>query len=355
MRVRAHSASLPPPNFEKPTDEGANNTYEVIVQASDTQATDTQTITVTVTNQQASITSDGGGETASVSMAENSTGVTTVRAAAGEPSSTLGYSLAGGIDASLFTINPTTGALTFITAPNFEAPTDANADNVYEVLVQVSDGLGGSDQQALSVTVSNGNDAPRGGVSINGTAAQGRTLTAGNDLTDADGPNPLVVSYQWRVGSTDIPGATGSSLVLDESHVGQTIACVASYTDALGNVTQIISSATAAVANVNDAPTGSVTLSGTPTVGQTLTASHDLSDADGPSPLLVSYQWQAGSVDIPGATGTTLQLTAAHMGQPVTCVVRYTDAFGRTEQVSSAATSAWWTTTTAHPTASSPT
>ena len=42
-----------------------------------------------------------------------------------------------------------TGVLTFNTAPDFETPTDANTDGVYEVTVQVDDGNGGLDTQAL--------------------------------------------------------------------------------------------------------------------------------------------------------------------------------------------------------------
>ena len=56
------------------------------------------------------------------------------------PPQTLTYSLGGGADAALFTIDGSTGVLAFTTSPDFEAPADANGDNVYEVIVQVSDG-----------------------------------------------------------------------------------------------------------------------------------------------------------------------------------------------------------------------
>ncbi len=41
------------------------------------------------------------------------------------PGATLTYSISGGADAARFTINPTTGVLTFVSAPDAEAPTDA--------------------------------------------------------------------------------------------------------------------------------------------------------------------------------------------------------------------------------------
>ncbi len=63
------------------------------------------------------------------------------------------FSISGGDDAALFAINATTGALSFLAAPDFEAPGDAGANNVYEVEVTASDGSGGSDAQLISVTV----------------------------------------------------------------------------------------------------------------------------------------------------------------------------------------------------------
>jgi hypothetical protein len=52
----------------------------------------------------------------------------------------------GGNDSARFTIHAGTGDLDFIAAPDFETPTDSNTDNVYEVVVQVDDGLGRADQ-----------------------------------------------------------------------------------------------------------------------------------------------------------------------------------------------------------------
>src|SRR6185295_17226223 len=143
------------PNFEAPADAGADNIYDVVVQVSDGSLIDTQAIAVTVTNVNEApvITSNGAGATAAISVTENSTTVTTVAAIDPDAGATLTFSLAGA-DASKFTINPTTGALSFLTAPDFEAPTDAGANNVYDVIVQASDGSL-IDTQAIAVTVTN--------------------------------------------------------------------------------------------------------------------------------------------------------------------------------------------------------
>src|SRR5439155_954985 len=147
---------------DKPTDASTNHAYALTVQISDgAGGTDTQAISVTVTdvNDNPVITSNGGGATANVSVAENTTAVTTVTATDADlPVQTLSYTISGGADAAKFTINATTGALSFVSAPDFENPTDAGTNNVYDLTVQVSDGVGGMDTQAMSVTVTAVND-----------------------------------------------------------------------------------------------------------------------------------------------------------------------------------------------------
>jgi Repeat of unknown function (DUF5648) len=106
------------------------------------------------------ITSNGGGAAAAVSIAENTTAVTTVTATETGVGQTLSYSIIGGADASKFAIGASTGALSFVTAPNFEAPTDTGGNNVYDVTVKASDGHGGIDTQAIAVTVTDVNEAP---------------------------------------------------------------------------------------------------------------------------------------------------------------------------------------------------
>jgi c-di-GMP-related signal transduction protein len=183
------------PNFEAPTDTGSNNVYEVIVQASDGSLTDTQAIAVTVTNanEAPTITSNGGGANAAVSSAENTKAVTTVVATDPDASTTLTYSISGGVDASKFSIDSVSGALSFVTAPNFEAPTDTGANNVYDVIVQASDGSL-TDTQTIAVTVTNANEAPTittaGAFSITENTKAVTTVVA----TDPDASTTLVYS-----------------------------------------------------------------------------------------------------------------------------------------------------------------
>ena len=97
------------------------------------------------------ITSDGGGATASLNVAENTTAVTTVSAIDPE-SDPITYSISGGTDSALFNIDANSGALSFIATPDYEVPGDVGANNVYEVEVTAADGNGGTDAQLISVT-----------------------------------------------------------------------------------------------------------------------------------------------------------------------------------------------------------
>ncbi|HEX8216588.1 MAG TPA: hypothetical protein VF577_03895 [Allosphingosinicella sp.] len=146
-------------NFEAPSDVGANNVYDVIVSVSDGfNPADTQAISVTVTNvnEAVTITSNGGGASAAVTLVEGGTAVASVSATDLDGTAPT-YSIAGGADAALFAIDAATGALRFLSAPDFEAPADAGANNVYNVVVTASDGSL-SDSQAIAVTVGNANE-----------------------------------------------------------------------------------------------------------------------------------------------------------------------------------------------------
>jgi hypothetical protein len=92
------------------------------------------------------------------SVPENSTVVTPVTATDAEGNA-LTYSISGGSDADKFWIDSGTGILTFVSAPNFESPIDVGADNVYNLTVQVADGVLAATKD-IAVTVTNVSDSP---------------------------------------------------------------------------------------------------------------------------------------------------------------------------------------------------
>ncbi|MCA3287398.1 MAG: VCBS repeat-containing protein [Roseomonas sp.] len=108
----------------------------------------TATLDLTPVNDVPSVTSGG-----TASFAENGTGAA-YQAAGSDPDAgtTLSWSLAG-TDAALFNINAATGAVTFKTSPNFEAPADVGGNNVYDITITTSDSVLTSAPQAVAISV----------------------------------------------------------------------------------------------------------------------------------------------------------------------------------------------------------
>ena len=176
------------PDYEVPLDANGDNIYNVSVSVSDGVASASQAFGITVRNVNDAapiIVSNGGGATAAVTVLENSTLVTTVSASdADSPAVT--YRIAGGADAAFFSINQTTGQLSFVAAPDFENPLDAGADNIYDVIVAASDGTF-EDTQAIAVTIGNVNEPVFvGGPSATATANENGTAAATVVATDLD-------------------------------------------------------------------------------------------------------------------------------------------------------------------------
>ncbi|HYD12669.1 MAG TPA: PQQ-dependent sugar dehydrogenase [Allosphingosinicella sp.] len=106
-------------------------------------------------NQPPAITSP-----ATANAAENSTGTIYTATATDPDGNPLTFSLSGGADRAAFSITAA-GALSFAQPPDFENPTDADANNVYQLQLAVSDGTTSATLD-LAVTVTNqGPDAFR--------------------------------------------------------------------------------------------------------------------------------------------------------------------------------------------------
>ncbi len=88
---------------------------------------------------------------ATVSVAENTSSAFYTAAASDPEGAAVTFSLSGGADAARFSITAF-GVLNFNAPPDFENPSDSNADNVYEATIRASDGTASSTLN-LRVTV----------------------------------------------------------------------------------------------------------------------------------------------------------------------------------------------------------
>ena len=198
-------------------DHETKATYEVVVRATDpagipgagtaepaNSATVTVNITVTDKNEAPEVSSSGD---ADVTFDEVNDGIATVLGTytatdedVDDDDTDVTWTV-GGVDRSKFNIS-TVGALTFKVKPNYEMPTDANKDNVYEVTVQASDDrLTG--MMAVKVMVENEDE---GGV-VTLSQVQPRVGVAVKaSLADPDG-SISKLTWQWMNGANNIEGA----------------------------------------------------------------------------------------------------------------------------------------------------
>lgn len=168
------------------------------------------------------ITSSAGAATATFSLAENIAAVATLTATDANTAQgdKIAWSIGSGGDGALFAIDAATGQLSFKAAPDFEAPTDANKDNVYAVTVVATDARGLTDTQALSVKVTDVVGVTRTGsmLSVNtltGTSEQD-TLTGGwrTDTLNGLGGNDRLVG---GLGDDTLNGGDGNDILIGGS------------------------------------------------------------------------------------------------------------------------------------------
>ena len=140
------------PDYETRLDAHDANLYEVIVTATDGELSDSQFLSVLITNvnEAVTITSGGGADSVAVTIGEDQSVVANVDAVDTDGAPVF-YSIAGGADAAFFGIDLLTGEL-HIAGADYDLPADSDGDNVYEVIVAADDGWL-SDTQAFSVTL----------------------------------------------------------------------------------------------------------------------------------------------------------------------------------------------------------
>ena len=178
------------PNFEHPVDDDGDNVYQLDLYAQDASGNTSSSvaITISVTNEPEAPTFASASDEALVS--ENTSSVFYLAEASDDDGDSVSYSLAAGVgDNDLFTIDPASGQLSFISAPDYENPTDSDPDGTYNVTISASDGSLSSTFE-LAVTVSNVNEAPAfASASASTTAPENSTTTfytaAASDPEDA--------------------------------------------------------------------------------------------------------------------------------------------------------------------------
>ena len=266
------------------------------------------------------------GATSSVTIAENTTAVHTFAA-----NEAVTWSISGGADAAKFTIGSSTGVLAFASAPNFEAPTDANGDNAYIVAVQATDLAGNATTQTVTVSVVNANEAPSFAgpniATISGTA--GAAIGAQNFALlftdpDASDPGTYTKGGTWPVGPTlSSAGALGGVFPAAGTYTGLTVVRTdASGLTASSNAFQIVASA--------PGDTTAPTMTGTLTVSPSTTTASVLCPTAADNVAVTAYECSInGGSTWPFTSATpTVSLTGLTSSTTYTVQARAKDAAG---------------------------
>ena len=153
--------------------------------------------------------------TTTFSAAENQTSIGTLSA-----DESVTWSKRGGVDSATVSVVSATGVLTFLSAPDFEAPSDVGVNNVYDVIIRATDAAGNTTDQAITITVTDvvdtssfnsftlsGSASFRTVVTISANVSVASRVTfrarnviipgCKNKLTTGSSPN-IVASCTWR-------------------------------------------------------------------------------------------------------------------------------------------------------------
>ncbi|MBN4046544.1 S8 family serine peptidase, partial [bacterium AH-315-P15] len=196
------------PDFEAPADVGGNNVYNIEITASSGGDDTVQAVAITVTNVNDNLPVFDSGPVAN--FPEASTGVAYNANANDADGPAPTYSITGGVDAALFNIDGTTGEVTFIAVPDFEAPGDVGGDNIYNIEVTASS-QGDDTVQAVAITVTDVSGPPTfsSGATAN-FAENGTGVAYDANATSPDGPAPTyAITGGADAALFSIDGSTG--------------------------------------------------------------------------------------------------------------------------------------------------
>lgn len=261
------------PDFETPLDAGADNVYNVTLTATNAAGAASTAITVSVTDVAELVPPViiGPANGSTITQPENQGGVAVTPA-----SFDAGIWTLGGPDAALFTINPVTGVVSWVAAPDFETPLDAGANNAYDITITLTN-AGGADSASVTIAVTD--------VAEIAPTVVGLTPTV-------SGPIGAPVSTTFTVTGAPTTVTADNGATITGPVVG---VYTLTYTPAAAGPTTITVTAT----NAFGSGTGATTVTGTAPVAPTITAPAAAANVTMPENTLTSVNLFA-----PAATGT---------------------------------------------------
>jgi glucose/arabinose dehydrogenase len=153
-----------------------------------------------------------GGFTRRLEVAEGVSGTLLSASATDAEGGAITWSITG-TDAARFTVNAATGAVAFLATPDFEAPADADGDNLYRFTLRATDSGGLSSAQAVEIRVTDGPEILRGtrhAEVLDGTgAAEQLSGEAGADTVNGLGGADTILAQRFD-GNDRLAGGAGT-------------------------------------------------------------------------------------------------------------------------------------------------
>ena len=297
---------------------------------------------------------------------EGTTAVTTL-IATDPDDTTFTYSIVAGADSAQFSINSSSGALSFKTAPNFENPTDTTSNNEYIVTLSVTSGSNPREittEQTLTITVTDTNEVPTFTSPNTFDIVENQNTITTLIATDPDGDDNTF-TYSILGGADNakfsLSGATLSFKTAPNFEATQSSANTNTYTLIVtatsGSGNRAITTEQTLTINVTDDTTsndpidqkaiGQPIITGSPQIGQRLTTSTTTIDdpIDGLTQPQYTYQWirieeNGNEVVIQSANSYAYTPTQGDLGRTLKVRVEFIDDSGHSEILTSNATAA---------------
>ena len=204
------------PNFEAPTDSGGNNVYDIVVEATEAgnAVVATRSVAVTVLNVAEAAPTFSSGNSAS--FTENATGaVYTAVAVSDVMGRSISYSISG-TDSARFSINSSSGVLSFVGGPNHESATDVGGNNVYDIVIRATE-VGNTfvATRSVAVTVTDVGDVAPTFTSANSISASFAENDTGAVYTAQATPDVTGAAVSYSIsGGLDSPDSASTAAVV---------------------------------------------------------------------------------------------------------------------------------------------
>jgi len=173
---------------------------------------------------------------------------------------------------------------------------------------------------------------------LNDDFVEGQTITVIPNISDENGLTEAEYIYTWFVDNNAIDTNTTNSLILNESHIGQSIYFTINFIDDDGFEESATSDTNIVVMRANRESVVTFVFDGNFIEDQSITLTPSITDEDGIENIDLSYEWFADDIAIESNSTNSLLFDSSHINQDIYVIVSFSDDRGHMESVQSDST-----------------